>query len=309
MAQNSDAEPEPGSQTFDAVAARVTELVAYFEAHPYVAVRDAALELLQGVDALHRAGVVRLVALLVEARGEGVLAELAEDPLAGPVLDLYDLLPADLKDERSQVEDALDTVRPYIHSHSGEVEVLDVVDGVVHVRLAGACHGCSGSTITLHRGVEEALRTGYPGFVGLEVHEPVKPAGFVGLDQLKASAGLLRRPEWTIIARVEEVPLGAVRGFDGEGFSVLLCNVGGEIYGFHDSCTECSMPLREGKLSGPVLVCPWQNCAYDARTGKRVDDQSGRLQVYPIAINNGEVKLALNVPGAAPGYPLAGVGK
>jgi Fe-S cluster biogenesis protein NfuA/nitrite reductase/ring-hydroxylating ferredoxin subunit len=289
--------------TLEDIGARVGELVARFEAHPQVEVRDAVFELLEGIDALHRAGVSRLVELLMDSHGESALAELAADPLAAPVLELYDLLPLD---ERTQVEDALEAVRPYIHSHGGEVEVLGIVDGIVHVQLAGSCHGCSGSTVTLRRGVEEALREGYPGFRGIEVHETTPsasppPAGFIGLDQLKVSAERLRRPEWTVVAQTGEVQPGTVRGFDVQDLSVLLCNLGGEVYGFSDKCPQCSMPLRDGKLSGTVLVCPWQNCAYDARTGKRVDgEEGGRLEVYPVAVVDGTVKLALNVPGTPP---------
>ena len=300
--------PDTPAPTLEEIGARVGELVAHFEAHPHASVREAVFELLNGIDVLHRAGVARLVDLLVEARGEEVLIELADDPLAAPVLELYDLLPVD---ERTQVEDALEAVRPYIHSHGGEIEVLDVVDGVVRVRLAGSCHGCAGSAVTLQRGVEEALRIGYPGFTRMEVHEPAHPAraapaGFVGLEQLKASAERLRRPEWTPITGTAEVLPGSVRGFEvedrhsGRPLPVLLCNVAGEIYGFRDECPACSRPLRDGNISQTILVCPWQNCAYDARTGKRVDGGTERLEVYPVAIADGAVKLALNVPGAAP---------
>jgi len=299
-------EPFDGSEShkagvaasLDAVCARVGDLVDRFERHPQVAVRDDVFELLQGIDALHRAGIARLVKLLVTAHSEEVLAELAADPVAGPVLRLYDLVPPD---ERTQVEDALDSVRPYIQSHGGEVEVLDVQDGVVRVRLVGSCHGCSGSAITLRRGVEEALRAGFPGFKKLAVHEPATSPSLITIESLKSSAERLHRPEWSVIASVADLPPGTVRGYEVAETAVLLCSVEREIYGFRDECPECGMPLHEGKLSGVVLVCPWQNCAYDARTGRRVDGTTGeRLVVYPVAVDEGSVKLALNVPGPAP---------
>lgn len=291
--------------TLGEVATHIGTLVRHFDEHAEPAVRDAVFELLDGIDALHRAGVTRLVELLVEATGADVMERLAADHQAAPVLDLYDLLPLD---DREQIDDALESVRPYIHSHGGEVEVLDVVDGIVHVRLQGACSGCAGSAVTLRRGVEEALRNGYTGFQGMEVHEPEglnaaegfgaapAPSGFVSLEGLKASAGRFRKPEWTVVAAAEDVPEGSARAFESAGFPVLLCNVDGEIYGFRNECLNCGMPIGESRLSGPVVVCPWQNCAYDARTGRRVDGEDGRLQIYPVALVNGEVKLALNVP-------------
>jgi Fe-S cluster biogenesis protein NfuA len=74
-------------------------------------------------------------------------------------------------DERAAAEVALEAVRPYLHSHGGDVAVLDARGGVVRVRLSGACSGCTASTITLRRGVEEALRERMPGFAAMEVEE------------------------------------------------------------------------------------------------------------------------------------------
>lgn len=289
--------PASPSEEVAAAAAQIEALLAHFEAHTDTATHEAVLSLLNAVDLLHRTGVTRLYQEVVALGADE--AELAGDPLLAPLLELYGLLPLD---EQEQVEEALESVRPYIHSHGGEVEVLEIADGVVHVRLSGACHGCSGSAITLKRGVEEALRQGYRTFQRLEVHEPEAPpapAGFVSLEQLRSSAEKLRRPIWSDIAPLEQVPTGSVRRFEVEGISLLLCNIAGEVYGFRNRCTHCDLPLDEAKLSGPVLVCPFQNCAYDARSGRRVDGEEGRLDVYPIALANGMIRLALNVPGAA----------
>jgi phosphoesterase RecJ-like protein len=59
-----------------------------------------------------------------------------------------------------RIERTLDTLRPYIASHRGNVEVVDFDEGegVLLVRLGGTCHGCSASTITLKQGIESRLR-------------------------------------------------------------------------------------------------------------------------------------------------------
>lgn len=79
-------------------------------------------------------------------------------------------------DERAEAETALESVRPYIHSHGGHIEVLDVRDGVVRVRLSGSCSGCTASAETLTRGVEQALRESFASFAGLEVEPDDAPA-------------------------------------------------------------------------------------------------------------------------------------
>lgn len=125
--------------------------------------------MLDGVDALHRYALERLGALLtVEQLGRLRGA----DPAVAWLLDAY----AVGVDERAQAEHALESVRPYLHSHGGDVAVLEARGGVVRVRLSGACSGCTASTVTLRRGVEEALREQLPGFSAMEVEEDDAPA-------------------------------------------------------------------------------------------------------------------------------------
>ncbi len=63
-----------------------------------------------------------------------------------------------------RIEQSLDTLRPYISSHRGNVEVVDFDegDGILLVRLGGTCQGCSASTVTLKQGIETRLREMVP---------------------------------------------------------------------------------------------------------------------------------------------------
>ena len=67
-------------------------------------------------------------------------------------------------DTIDRIERTLDTLRPYIESHRGHVEVVDFdeSDGVLLVRLGGTCHGCAASTVTLKQGIESRLREAVP---------------------------------------------------------------------------------------------------------------------------------------------------
>lgn len=58
---------------------------------------------------------------------------------------------------RDQVQGVLDKLRPFIQQDGGDVELVDIEDGVVKVRLLGACGSCPSSTITLKAGIERAL--------------------------------------------------------------------------------------------------------------------------------------------------------
>lgn len=63
---------------------------------------------------------------------------------------------------RDRVEKVIDKIRPVLQADGGNIELVDVVDGVVQVRLKGACAGCPGAQMTLKMGVEKALKEEIP---------------------------------------------------------------------------------------------------------------------------------------------------
>ena len=63
---------------------------------------------------------------------------------------------------REQIEAALEKIRPTLRADGGDVELVDVKDGVVTVRLTGACGSCPMSTMTLRMGVERVIRKEVP---------------------------------------------------------------------------------------------------------------------------------------------------
>jgi Fe-S cluster biogenesis protein NfuA len=65
-----------------------------------------------------------------------------------------------MTDTLERIEQTLDTLRPYIASHRGMVEVVDFdeSEGTLVLRLGGTCSGCSASSITLRQGIEARLR-------------------------------------------------------------------------------------------------------------------------------------------------------
>ena len=292
-------------ESLPSIAMRLDSLVQAFEQHPDEEVREQALEMLGLVDALHRAGIYRLVEVLWTG-SPTVLEKALHDPAINILLQLYDLAPGD-PEPLEQVELALAQVRPYIESHGGAVDILDVVEGVVHLRLSGACQGCAGSAMTLKRGIEAALREGFPGFEGIEVHEPVDlaqrkvPTNFIPLQQVAPGTRTLNRPVFTTVGRVDTLPPGALKGVEVGGKRILLCNVAGEFYAYGNECPGSNLPLDDGLINDIALICPWHNCAFDARTGRRLDNGQGRLQVIPVAIRDGEIQLALNVEPVALG--------
>ena len=285
---------------FDQAVAELETLVGTLE-------RDGderALLLLQLMDAIHRPAL------------ELMLAGTPEHPIAAAVLSMYELVPLD---ERTQIEEALDEIRPYIEGHGGNLELLDVEGGIVHVRLSGSCHGCAASTMTLTRGVETKLRERIPWFEKIVSHEPDEepqenpgpPNGLPVLPMVQVTPGAppepsgellqiqqLKRPVFVDVGTLADLAPGEMTHAEVEGNDILIINLDDEPYAFRNVCpVDGRSQLHGGRLTGSVLICGWHNCAYDARSGKRVDDEpNGKpLAVVPIAVSDGVLRVAANV--------------
>ena len=142
--------------------------------------RGRAEELVRQVTDLYGSGLARILEIL-DDRGQldrATLDALTADELVSSLLVIHGLHPQDLE---TRVTAALDSVRPYLGSHGGNVELLDVTtEGVVRLKLLGTCQGCPSSSVTLKFAVEEAIESAAPEVTAIEVVEeeshPASPA-------------------------------------------------------------------------------------------------------------------------------------
>jgi Fe-S cluster biogenesis protein NfuA len=70
---------------------------------------------------------------------------------------------------RERVQAVLDRVRPFLQADGGDIELVSVEGNSAHIRLTGMCAGCPSAHMTLHVGVETALRDEIPEFEALRV--------------------------------------------------------------------------------------------------------------------------------------------
>ncbi|MCW1957626.1 MAG: NifU family protein, partial [Mycobacterium sp.] len=164
------------------LAKRVDDAVAALdELDP--AARAAAEELQGAIEAVHRAGLVTIVRRLRENDDtRPVLFELADDPVVHLLLSLHGIVRPDPVTHANQV---LETVRPQLHSHGGDVALVRIEDGTAFVRLEGACNGCSMSSVTLRNLVEEALVQGVPAITAVEVVKDQPSPTLIPVESLR----------------------------------------------------------------------------------------------------------------------------
>lgn len=268
---------------------QVERAIATLQGHRDPEVREAADRLLGGVDAVHRAGLTHLVDALRGMAGDTLINRLVADPAIRMLLMSYDLIAVD---RRLQAEEALDTVRGHLHDHGIDVEILEVVGGVVYVRLH---HSHAGAALPLDRirdDIEAALRELFIGFQELVFrergHEPAPV--MVSLDSLKRAG----RPVYADALAEDEVVEGMLRGATVNDVPVLFGRVGGDVYALRNQCGDSPLPLEHGTLEGAEVHCPWHGCRYDLRTGRRLD-ADGRVPVIPVRVEAGRVQVAVGV--------------
>jgi Fe-S cluster biogenesis protein NfuA len=155
---------------------RVQELLGSLDeiADPVAQMR--VQELVGTVLELYGAGLERILGVLADA-GEAALPirdALLDDGIVASLLLIHGLYPISLEERVTQ---ALDSMRPFLASHGGNVELVGIEEGVARLRLQGSCDGCPSSAATLENALKEALDEAAPDLLGLEVE------GVVGLEQ------------------------------------------------------------------------------------------------------------------------------
>ena len=136
---------------------------------------ERAEQLVREVTDLYGAGLDRMMRLAVSANPE--LAEaFTDDQLVASLLLVHDLHPHGVE---RRVSDALDSVRPYLGSHGGDVHLIEVADGpdggIVRLQFSGSCKTCPSSSVTLELAVEDAIRAAAPEVESIEVVAAEQP--------------------------------------------------------------------------------------------------------------------------------------
>jgi len=171
-----------GQPEFQRRLESIEDLLKRIEASADPHVRATAQELLQVVMDLFGAGLERILEIAHSAGdpGHSLVDRLGRDDLVSSLLALYGLHPLTLE---ARVERAIEKVRPSLRKRGGEVELLDVTDGTVTLKL-----NANGHAQALKELVEEAVYQAAPDIASLVIEGAEQRQGFVPLEMLRGSA-------------------------------------------------------------------------------------------------------------------------
>lgn len=311
------ARPEPPTTSPDlrATGERIDSLLDASASGGVVA-RERAEELVRLVSDLYGAGLERFMDILHETDrlDEELLGLLAHDDLVASLLLVHGLHPDSVE---TRVEEALESVRPYLGSHGGDVELLEVSDeGAVRLRLLGSCDGCPSSSVTLKLAVEGAIEAAAPEIITIEVEtpaaaEPVVAQGpLISVDSLRSrlqgstDAGV----EWHQVPEIGELGAGDTATTLAGGTPLLVCRIGSDLFAFADRCARCQASLagaaltrRLGSAIGEaVLRCPTCQAHYDVRrAGACLDVPELHLDPLPLLLTDRVASVAVPAPVVA----------
>lgn len=302
----------------DPRVARLDAVLERLAQHENAEVRGAVAELWSGIRWLHAEGLQRLTELLAEdperfRRG-------LDDPQISNLLLLYDLV---VVDERERALEALESMRPYMRGHGGEVELLEVEEGIVRIRLLGSCHGCPSSIATLRQGIERSLAERLPGFRGLEVrgedlpaeavggatldgqdHRAVRsrsgqPVSFVPVEKLTSLQGRASGDREEAVTEgtardvevgpLDALPSGVLQALMDDNYPILIVRSAGLVLAFQNTCPGSILPLHLGRLDDGLVTCPWHGCRYDVHSGERRDRPGRPLHRLDVRVELGQV--------------------
>jgi Fe-S cluster biogenesis protein NfuA len=298
---------QPGEERPDELLARIQELQEALDSAGESVPRDLAEELVSGVVRMYGAGLERILAAVHASGepGERIAKALAQDDLVAMLLLIHDLHPVPLAD---RVQAALDSVRPYMESHGGNVELLSLQNGVARIHLRGSCSDCSASSVTLELAIKQALEEAAPDLAGLEV-EGMAPqtVGGPGLPMVTGSAppsgmelpvipsGPAPPPSWFDVESVAGLENGHLAGVAVAGRNLVVANVDGTLLAYHDACAGCGGSLHDGALSAGALACPVCGRSFFLpRAGRSLDDEGIQLVPVPLLREQGRVKVAMS---------------
>jgi Fe-S cluster biogenesis protein NfuA/nitrite reductase/ring-hydroxylating ferredoxin subunit len=253
------------------------------------AAHERAQQLVREVVGLYGAGLERIVA----ACDAGLTERLAADDLVASLLLVHGLHPHDV---HRRVSDALERVRPYLGSHGGDVELLEIDGDTVRLAFAGSCKSCPSSAVTLELAVEDAIRAAAPEISSIEA-VTAEPAGVIPAESLLAP---LRSnghspAAWHPVPELAELRPGQAAGFRVDETTMLACRVDGQVFAYRDRCPVCDDTLAGALLQGSLLECPRCGSHFDVvHAGSGLDAPGGaHLEPLPLLTRDGVLSVAL----------------
>lgn len=246
----------------------------------------------QAIEALHGEALRRLVrALKSDPAALAAMKDALGDEVVYAVMRRLGVVKASLTE---RVEAALDTVRPMLASHGGDVELVAIRPPAIEVRFIGACDSCPASALTFHSGVKKAVQDACP-----EITEVLQVKGLGG-GACKDDALRFVSPfaidavgHWRPVGVLADIPEGGVRGLELDGAPIILSRQGAVVTCFQNACAHLGFSLDGGTIKEGIIACPFHGFQYDLTSGECLTAPEVQLQPHAVRVIGERVEVRL----------------
>jgi len=228
-------------------------------------------------------GLEKLLTIVHDAGGDrspAIFEALCADEFVESLLVLHGLHPLSLEE---RVEAALESVRPYLASHEGAVDLVCIENDVVEVRFRGSCDGCPSSSATMQGAVEKAILEHVP-----EI-SAVRAAGVA-----KAASSLRVESDWVALDALPTLPTDGLARLTLDGTTVLFVRGETALYAYRDRCPACASSFGDAQLEWPFVRCGQCGGRFDVvRAGRAESDTAGFAEPFPLVREGERVRVAI----------------
>ena len=244
----------------------------------------------RAIEALNAEAMRRLIrALKTDPAALAAMKTAVADEIVYAVLRRHDIVKASLSE---RIEAALESVRPMLASHGGDVELVKVAAPSIEVRFVGACDGCPASALTFHAGVKKAVQDACPEIT--EIHQ-VKGSRGTSEDGVNfvSPFALGAEGNWMSVGNLTEIPEGGVRALDLAGQKILLSRQGDVVACFQNACAHLGLTLDGGVVADGIITCPHHDFQYDLASGECLTAPEVQLQAHAVRVVGRRVDVRL----------------
>lgn len=250
--------------------------------------KNAAKARGEAIDALNASAFRRLIRYLQSVPGMSrALREAAADEVVYTVLRRHGILKPSLHE---QVDEALNSVRPALASHGGDVELVSVEETSVTVRFLGACDGCPASALTFYGGVKKAIQDKFPEIV--EVKQAKGLGGGEGVEYASPFASF-QKEGWTQVLKLDDINDGDTKIVECDGESILLTRLGEKVTCFKNACAHMGMAMDGGDIDEAIITCPYHGFKYSLDSGECLTAPEVQLQPHGVRVKGGQIEVRL----------------
>ncbi len=279
--------PFEAERNLEAMLSDIAALETLAEQWPE-AQRNGATARVEAVDALNAAAFRRLIRTLRAVPGMGdALREAAGDEVVYTVLRRHGILRPSLYE---RVEQALDTIRPQLESHGGDVELVSVEAPVVTVRFLGACDGCPASALTFYSGVKTAILDHIPEITEVKQEKGLGEGSGV---QFTSPFAHWQKTGWTEVLALTDLTDGSTQSLEVNGTPVLISRFGDRVTCFANACAHMGLAMDGGEIAEGLITCPYHGFQYSLESGECLTAPEVQLQPHGVRVQDGRIEIRL----------------